>query len=127
MLASSQKVKFLSFSTEKTHCYRRCARETAILKYRTLLNVARSFVHKVRRELEASDDNVESVAKRRKHKPRSDTVRTPQIMQEVQGIINEDSSKSIRAISSSLQVPECTIRRIVHEDTRYKSYLMSRG
>ena len=34
------------------------------------LNVARSFV---RRELEASDGNVESVAKRRKHKPRSDS------------------------------------------------------
>ena len=82
-------------------------------------NVAPSFFHKVRRELEASDGNVESVARRRKHKPRSDTVRTPQFVQQVQDIIGEDTS-----IWRNLQVSECTIRRIVHEDTRYKSYVM---
>ena len=43
------------------------------LEISQFFNVARSFVHKVRRELEASDGNVESVAKHRKHKPRSDT------------------------------------------------------
>jgi len=63
------------------------------------LNLARSFVHKVRRELEVSDDNVESVAKRKKHKARSDTVRTSQFVQQVQSIIDKDPSKSIRAIS----------------------------
>jgi len=62
------------------------------------LNLARSFVHKVRQELEVSDDNVESVAKRKKHKARSDIVRTSQF---VQGIIDEDPSKSIRAIERS--------------------------
>ena len=67
------------------------------------LNVARSFVHKIHRELEASNGNVESVVKRRKHKPRSDTVRTPQFVQQVQDIIDEDLSKSIRAISRDLK------------------------
>ena len=42
-------------------------------------------------------------------------------------IIEEDPSKSIRAISRDLQVSECTIRRIVHEDIWYKSYVMHSG
>jgi len=45
-------------------------------------------------------------------------------VQKVQGIIDEDPSKSIRAISKDLQVSECTIRRIIHEDIWYKSYAM---
>jgi len=97
------------------------------LEISQFLNVARSFVHKVRRGLEVSDDNVESVAKRKKHEGRSDTVRTSQFVQQVQGIIDKDPSKSIRAISRDLQVSECTIRRIVHEDIRYKSYVMRKG
>ena len=48
-------------------------------------------------------------------------------LQQVQEIIDEDLSKSIRAISRDLQVSECTIRRIVHEDIRYKSYVIRRG
>ena len=48
-------------------------------------------------------------------------------VQQVQGIIDEDPSKSIKAISRDLQVSECTIRRIVHEDIWYKSYVMRKG
>ena len=44
------------------------------LEISKFFNVARSFVHDVRRELEAFDGNVESVDKRRKHKPRLETV-----------------------------------------------------
>ena len=91
------------------------------------LNVARSFVHKVPRELETSDGDVERFAKRRTRKPRPDAVKAQTIMQQVQDIIDEEPSKSIRAISRDLQVYECTIRRIVHEDIRYKSYVMRRG
>ena len=97
------------------------------LKISQFCNVPRSFVHKDRRELEASDDNVGSVVTRRKQKPRSDTVRTLQFVQQVQDIIDEDPSKSIRAISIDLQSSKCIIRRIVHKDIRYKSYVMRRG
>jgi len=55
---------------------------------------------------------VESVAKRKKHETRSDKVRTSQFVQKVQGIIDEDPSKSIRAIGKDFQVSECTVRRI---------------
>ena len=90
-----------------------------ILKYRNFLNVVR--------ELEAFDGNVESVAMRRKYKPRSVTVRELQFVQQVQDIIAEYPSKSIRAILRDLHVSECTIRHIVNEDIRYKSYVMGRG
>ncbi|XP_014484223.1 PREDICTED: uncharacterized protein LOC106749367 [Dinoponera quadriceps] len=97
------------------------------LEISRFLKVARSFVNKVRRELEASDGNVASVAKCKKHEARSDKFRTSQFVQKVQGIIDEDPSKSIRGISKHLQVSECTIRRIIHEDLQYNSYAMHRG
>ena len=54
-------------------------------------------------KLEASDGNVESFAKCRKHKPCSETVRIPQFVQQVQDIIDEEEpSKSIRSISRYL-------------------------
>ena len=95
------------------------------LEISQFFNVTRSFVPKVLRELEASDGNVESIA--RKHKCLSHTARKLEFMRLVQDIIDEDPSKSIRALSSDLQVSECTIRRIVHDDIRYKSYVMRRG
>ena len=76
-----------------------CSQQMALISYRII-------------------NNVESVAKRRKHKPPSDTVRTPLFVQQVQDIIDEDPSKSI---SRDLQVSGCTICRIVYEDIRYKS------
>ena len=55
----------------------------SVLEIWKLFNVSRLFFHKVSRELETSNGNGESVAKRRKQKPRSDTVRTPQFVQQV--------------------------------------------
>jgi len=46
------------------------------LEISQFLEVARLFVHKICRELEASDGNVENVAKRKKHEAHSDRVRT---------------------------------------------------
>ena len=98
------------------------------LEISRFLNVTRSFAYKVRRSrVRVSDVNVESVAKRRKHKPRSDKVRTQQFVQQVQDIIDEDPSKSIRAISRDLLVSECSILRIIHEDIRNNSYVIRRG
>ena len=105
----------------KRNCYRRYTRETQRSWISQFFNVTRSFVHKVRRELEAFDGNVESVAKPRKHKPRSDTVCAPG-----QRHYWWRSFKVHKGLSRDLQVSEWTIRRIVHEDIQYKSYVMSR-
>ena len=79
------------------------------LEISQFINVSWSFVHKVRRKLEASD------------------VWTPHFVQQIQDIIDEYSSKFIRAISRDLQLSECVIRCIIHEDIRYKFYGMLRG
>ena len=101
--------------------------EHSDLEIANFLKVARSFVHKVRKELEASDGNVSPVAKRKKHCQRSDTTRTPEFIRHVQNIIDEDPRKTIRSIAKDLQVSEGTIRNVVHKDIRYKSYVMRRG
>ncbi|KAM0736931.1 hypothetical protein ACS0PU_000024 [Formica fusca] len=97
------------------------------LEISNFLNCARSFVHKVRRELEASDGDTQSVAKRKKHEERSDTIRTTQFIQQIQAIVDENPSKSIRALARDLKVSEGLVRRVVHEDLRSKSYVMRRG
>ena len=91
-----------------------------------VLNVAWSLVFKDSPELGICG-NMESVVKRRKHKPRSDTVRTPQFVQQVQDIIDEDPSKFISTISRNLQVSICTFRGIIHKDIRFKYNVMRRG
>ncbi|XP_018364731.1 PREDICTED: uncharacterized protein LOC108762295, partial [Trachymyrmex cornetzi] len=49
-------------------------------------------------------------------------VMTPDIIQWAQELIFEDPRQSIRKLSSVVGVREKTIRRIVEEDLRYKSY-----
>ena len=45
----------------------------------------------------------------------------------VQTIVDDDPSKSIRAITRDLQVHCKTVWRCIHEDLRYSSYVMRRG
>lgn len=85
------------------------------------LNVARSFVFKVWKELDAARGDVATVSHRKRHCRRTDIIRTPEFINSVQAAINEEPGKSIRALDRELQVEETTIRRVVHEDFRYKS------
>ena len=64
------------------------------LEISQFFNVTRSFVHKVRRELEASDGNVGSVVKRRKHKPRSDSVRKNNLYSKSRTLLMESLQSS---------------------------------
>ena len=91
------------------------------------LNVARSFVFKVKSEMEASGDDLASVSERKKHSRRSNITRTAEFVDEVRDAIDADPKKSMRAIAKEKDVSEATIRRVVHEDIRYKSYVMRRG
>jgi len=79
----------------------------------TFLNVARSFLYKVRKELVASVDEISTVSERKKHSK--------------QNIIDNDGVKSMRSIAKELQVSDWMIRKVVHEDLRYKSYVLRRG
>ncbi|KPU74657.1 uncharacterized protein Dana_GF26712 [Drosophila ananassae] len=101
--------------------------EHSDLEISTFLKVARSFVYKVRQELQSSGGNVKSTGKRKKHEQRSDCVKTPKFIEQVQDTVDLDPSKSMRAVARDLNVSEGLIRKIVHEDLRYKSYVMRRG
>ena len=97
--------------------------EHSDLETSRFLKVARSFVYKVRKELETEDGNVSPVSKRKKYFKRSDIIRTPEFIQQVQQAIDDNSIKSMRSIAKELHVSEGTIRNVVHEDIRYKSYV----
>ena len=91
------------------------------------LKVVRSFVFKVKSELKAAGDDVAAVAERKRHYQGSDCISTPEFVNSVQAAIDEDHGKSMRALANELEVDESTIRRVVHEDLRYKSYVIRRG
>ena len=57
------------------------------LKITSFLNVARSFVFRVRHELETSSAYVALVAKRKKHTPRLGAIRTPEFVQQVRKVV----------------------------------------
>lgn len=75
------------------------------------LEVARSFVHKVPKELEASDRDGSPVAMHKKDSRHSESIRSPQFVQRVQIIM--DANNGIRVIARGLQVTEGAIRNVV--------------
>jgi DDE superfamily endonuclease len=93
----------------------------------TFLNVSRSFVCKIRNKVIVSDGDVQIVAERKKHSQRFDTIRKDDFVRKVDDIITVNRSKSIRAIAREINVSESTVRRVVHDDIKYKSYVMRRG
>lgn len=93
----------------------------------TFLKVDRSFVYKIKRSLDESGSDAQSVAKRKKHSRRSDSIRDHDFITKVEKIVDDDPSKSIRAIARELQVHHKTVWRCIHEDLRYSSYVMRRG
>ena len=82
-----------------------CAKHTD-LEISNFLNCTRPLVHKVCHELEASDGDTLFVAKRKKHNECSNTIRTIQLIQQIQAIVVENPSKSIRAVTRDLKVSE---------------------
>ena len=86
------------------------------------LKVARSFVAKVRKHLEAADRDPALAAKRKTHAKCPNAIKTHKFVQKVQEKIQENP------LQMTLRTPsECTIRRAVHEDIRHKSYVMPSG
>ncbi|EFN78261.1 hypothetical protein EAI_05701, partial [Harpegnathos saltator] len=60
----------------------------------------------------------------KKHQERSDTTKNIQFVQQVQEIVDESPSKSMRAIARDLNVSESITRGLVREGLRYTSYVM---
>ncbi|XP_052823177.1 uncharacterized protein LOC128247605 [Octopus bimaculoides] len=93
--------------------------EHSDLEISQVLKVARSFVYKVCMELETEDGNVSPVSKHKKHYKCSEIIRTPEFIQQVQQIM--------RSIAKDLHVSEGTVRNVVRDDIKHKSYMMKKG
>jgi hypothetical protein len=78
-------------------------------------------------ELKSEKNNFFSVSKHQKHSKRSDIIRTPEFINEIKENIDDNPRTSMRSLSKKFNVSEKTIRNVVHEDLRYKSYVMRKG
>ena len=92
------------------------------LEIECFLRFARSFVNKVPKMLEKENDN-QNVKKSTCFY----SLRTPEFNQKVKQTVDENRGQSMRSISKKLHMTEKIIRRNVHKDIRYKSYVMKRG
>lgn len=59
--------------------------------------------------------------------PGHKAIRTPILVRKEHKIIVRSPGSSIRAILKDFKLSECTIRKVVNEDVRYKSYVIQRG
>ena len=90
----------------------------------------RSLCYRIKKEFDGrvvGGENHDEVSVQRKtHKRRRDSIRTPEFVEELQNVIDEDPGKSKRSLARELNVSEGTVRKCVHEDIRYKYYALKR-
>lgn len=91
------------------------------------LNVARSFLAKVRKELEAADGDFTASAKRKRPAKDPNSIRTHNFARKVYGILGKNIRNSFKFIAKELNVSRQSIGRSVHKDLRCKSYMMQKG
>jgi hypothetical protein len=90
------------------------------------LKVARSFVRKVRKEVNENNGDELATIMRKQHCQCSDSLRTPKFVRRAHGMIDENPGKSMRNLAKDLQVSEGTIRNVLHQDLGYKSCVLKR-
>ena len=71
------------------------------LEIACFLRVARSFVHKIHKELGKENENVMSVSKHKKYSTHSDSMRTPEFIHKVKKTIDENQGQSMRSTAKS--------------------------
>ena len=86
------------------------------MKISECLGINRRTVQRIRKELEESNGDYEGTAARKLPSNRSDKKRTPEFVGEIQTMIGNDPSKSIRSIARDMGVSEFLIRQVVHKD-----------
>ena len=85
----------------------------------------RSTVYEVCAKYKASEKLEKGFANpSRKNHLRDKSARTPEVVQRVQELIAEDPGQSFRKLATIVGTSEATMRRIVEEDLRYKSYVI---
>ncbi|KAM3183064.1 hypothetical protein ACTXT7_011092 [Hymenolepis weldensis] len=92
------------------------------LEIARFLEVVRSFVCVVRKELNENSAGELATSKRKPHCQRSaDSLRTPGLVRRVRGMIGENSEQSMRHLAIDVQMSEGTIRKKLQETHRLAS------
>lgn len=97
------------------------------LEIARFLKVARSFVHKVRQELQSNNGTVSKIAKRKENSKRCDMMRTDDFVEKIKQAVDANPRNSMRSHAKHFKVSEGTIRNVVHENMGYKSYALKKG
>lgn len=87
-------------------------------------NIPLRTVYNVKKMYDANPDI--ATPTRKKHNVRKDRT-SPETVGKIQEIINQDPGRSMRSIAKEMEMSNATIRKIVHEDLRYHSYVLRRG
>ena len=94
------------------------------------LRVPRSTVHRTAERVRAQqggedgEDQGEVTPERKKRDSGPGRKRTPAFLQQLRALIEEDPMKSLRQLARELDVSPFLVRQAVHEDLRFKSYVI---
>ncbi len=89
------------------------------------LKLPKSTVGDVARRFFAAEESEEgSGCPERKKHVRERLVRSSDMIERLQAMVQEDPGMSMRKMAAILQVNESTVRKLVHEDLRHKSYVL---
>ena len=95
------------------------------LKIARFLKFTGSIVCKVRKELKENNRDEIGMSKKIQHWQHSDPLRIPSFFfRRMHGMIDKNPGKSMQHFFKDLQVSEKTIRKVVYQDLRYKSYIL---
>ncbi|XP_018311841.1 uncharacterized protein [Mycetomoellerius zeteki] len=85
----------------------------------------RSTVYDIVQRYAASEESEEgSCTPARKIHVREKAILTPELVKRAQDLISKDSRVSLAKLAAILGMSDTTVRRIVQEDLRYKSYVL---
>ena len=90
------------------------------------LSTVKCFKKSWEKYLEEGGDADSFDIKRKPHKRRSDAFQEDMI-NNIQAMIDENPGRSMRNIATELKISDWSVRRIVKQDIRYKSYSLRRG
>ena len=89
----------------------------------TVYEIAKKFNNDLASQKGPDESKVLSPA-RKKRLVASNRKRSPEFLQRLQNLIEDDPMKSIRRLAMELGEAESTVRLAVHEDLRYKPYVI---
>ena len=89
------------------------------MKILECLGVNLRTLQRIRKELDESNSDYEGAESRKPYSDGSDKNRTTEFVGEIQVIIDNDPSKSLRFIGRDMITSEFLIRQVVHEDIYY--------